>query len=106
MYVIQSRKMCEHITHTTIRHIHWHHVYISRNLTGVVVNSPGKEQFVCRAKLLFVIADLPAKASVLNCNQFNGRFGCSTCEHEGKQVSTSEIQYYGGIVITQWSNFN
>ena len=56
---------------------------------GVVVSPPGDKQFVCQAKLLLVIADLPAKASILNCNQFNGRFGCSTCEHEGKQVDSN-----------------
>ena len=45
-----------------------------------------EEDVLCRVKLLMVVADLPAKASVLNCNQYNGKFGCSTCDHEGKQV--------------------
>ena len=41
---------------------------------------------VCRARLLFVVADLPAKASLLNIIQYNGKFGCPTCYQEGKQV--------------------
>lgn len=46
----------------------------------------GENDVFCRVKLLMVVADLPAKAAVLNCNQYNGKFGCSTCDHEGKQV--------------------
>ena len=41
---------------------------------------------ICRVKLLMVVADLSAKASVLSYNQYNGKFGCSTREHEEKQV--------------------
>lgn len=33
-----------------------------------------------------MVADLPAKAAVLNCNQFNDRYGCTNCEIEGKVV--------------------
>ena len=44
------------------------------------------DDVICRARLLFVVADLPAKASLLNVMQFNGRFGCPTCYHEGEQV--------------------
>lgn len=54
-------------------------------LLGVKVSVKG-EDVVCRARLLFVVADLPAKACLLNMIQFNGKFGCSTCYHEGKQV--------------------
>ena len=54
-------------------------------ILGIKVRT-GEEEVVCRVKLLMVVADLPAKALVLNCNQYNGKFGCSTCEHEGKQV--------------------
>lgn len=40
----------------------------------------------CFVRVLIMVADLPAKAAVLNCNQFNGRYGCSDCEIEGKVV--------------------
>ena len=46
----------------------------------------GAKDVIIRVKLLMVVADLPAKASLLNCNQFNGKFGCSACEYKGKQV--------------------
>ena len=60
----------------------WVHAFIC---VGVRVKI-GDKEVVCRVKLLMAVADLPAKASILNCNQYNGKFGCSTCEHEGKQV--------------------
>ena len=31
-----------------------------------------------------MIADLPAKAAMLNIKQFNGEFGCITCLHPGE----------------------
>jgi hypothetical protein len=40
-----------------------------------------------KAKLICAVLDLPAKAALLNCNQYNGAFGCSTCKHEGTVVS-------------------
>ena len=54
---------------------------------GVKVNVKGEGETICRARLLFVVADLPAKASLLNIIQFNGKFGCPSCYHEGEQVS-------------------
>ena len=39
--------------------------------------------FKIRLKLVAFIADLPAKASVLNMKQFNSYFGCSLCEVKG-----------------------
>jgi hypothetical protein len=53
---------------------------------GVKVTVRG-EEVTCKARLLFTLADLPAKASLTNMIQFNGKFGCPTCKHEGKQVS-------------------
>ena len=53
--------------------------------TGVKVTVNG-EEVTCKARLLFTLADLPAKASLTNMIQFNGKFGCPACEHEGKQV--------------------
>ena len=36
-----------------------------------------------RCKIFY---DLPAKSKLLNFTQFNGRFGCTVCKHEGKVV--------------------
>ena len=50
------------------------------------------EEVTCKARLLFTLADLPAKASLTNMIQFNGKFGCPTCKHEGKQVSCGKAK--------------
>lgn len=60
---------------------------------GVKVSVQGEGDVVCRAKLLFVVADLPAKASLLNMTQFNGKFGCPTCYPEGQQVCISQFSF-------------
>ena len=39
-----------------------------------------------KARLFCAVMDLPAKASLLNCIQFNGTYGCSTCKHPGSTV--------------------
>ena len=54
---------------------------------GVKVTVKG-EEITCRARLLFTLADLPAKASLTNMIQYNGKFGCHTCKQEGEQVYT------------------
>ena len=53
----------------------------------VIIDGGGRE-VICKARLLFALADLPAKAMLYNMTQFNGRFGCPTCKHEGEQVWT------------------
>ena len=53
--------------------------------SGVKVTLPNKTITV-HAKLLYVVADLPAKAILLNCNQYNGAYGCNHCTIEGHQV--------------------
>ena len=45
------------------------------------------ETINCKVMLLPCIADLPAKAAMLNVNQFNGEYGCSTGKHKGNVVS-------------------
>ena len=37
---------------------------------------------------VMAVFDLPAKASVLKCKQFNGKFGCCVCYHPGLRLST------------------
>ena len=54
--------------------------------TGIKMNSPNGVMII-RAKLVLGIFDLPAKATVLNCKQYNGKYGCSICLHPGKRVS-------------------
>ena len=51
----------------------------------VEVGNVGKR--VVRAQLLCAIVDLPAKAALMNCLQYNGQYGCSTCKHPGCMVS-------------------
>ena len=63
---------------------------------GVKVKIKSEVEIVCRARLLFVVADLPAKASLLNMIQFNGKFGCPTCYHEGEQVCVA-LSYMPGL---------
>ena len=46
-----------------------------------------------KAKLVLAVFDLPAKASVLNCKQFNGKFGCCVCYHPGLRLSTGARIY-------------
>jgi len=38
--------------------------------------------------------DLPAKASVLNVKQFNGEFGCITCDHPGESSKAARKWIY------------
>ena len=38
----------------------------------------------CKAILLCFTCDLPAKAAVHNCVQFNGFYGCPRCMHQGR----------------------
>ena len=45
------------------------------------------------AKLVMGVFDLPAKAAVLCCKQFNGEFGCSICLHPGKRLPNNSRVY-------------
>ena len=57
-------------------------------LAGVDVQvGPERKMMTCRAMVLCVTVDLPAKTKLLNFTQFNGKFGCSACKHEGEQVA-------------------
>ncbi len=53
---------------------------------GVEVTLPDGSKSICKAMLLFAVCDLPAKAALMNCNQFNGKHGCATCTIESEQV--------------------
>ena len=44
--------------------------------------------------LISCVLDLPAKATLLNCHQFNGEYGCATCKYPGVQV---RMLFYSSI---------
>jgi len=52
---------------------------------GKLISVEGHPQLL-KVKLLCAVMDLPAKAALLNCIQYNGAFGCSTCKHPGSTV--------------------
>ena len=57
---------------------------------GFTIQTPhGLSTF--RAKLVNGVFDLPAKASVLNAKQFNGKYGCSVCLHPGELIGRSRV---------------
>ncbi len=59
---------------------------------GLRIKLPSGDDVIIRAKLMFGVFDLPAKASVLCCKQFNGEYGCSVCTHPGtRQVNGSRV---------------
>ena len=66
------------------------HIYLYTCMTlGVEICVAGESRSkTIKTKLLYVVMDLPAKASMLNCNQYNGIYGCSTCKHPGQTVSS------------------
>ena len=64
------------------------HFYLLLFLTGIEIDIPGKGKQNIKAKLLCAVLDLPAKAAMLNCNQFNGEHGCSSCKSPGIMVCT------------------
>ena len=65
-------------------------------LIGVMVIVKN-EEFLCRARLLYVLCDLPTKAAVFNIMQFNGKYGCPSCMHPGEQVPYTCI--FRGVFI-------
>ena len=44
------------------------------------------EQVSRRVFSMICCADSPARAMLKNCKQYNGRYGCDWCEHEGVPV--------------------
>lgn len=59
--------------------------------TGIVVPvGPDKTLHTCKAVLLCSTLDLPAKAKVLGFHQFNGEYGCASCEQEGRVVAVGK----------------
>jgi len=50
---------------------------------GMTIKLSNNSNVTVKVKLVLGIFDLPAKASVLCCKQFNGQYGCSVCYHPG-----------------------
>ena len=67
---------------------------------GINITIPGKGSHVVKAKLICAVMDLPAKAAILNCMQYNGAYGCSTCKHPGSVVSIMHLQTK--ITLIKW----
>lgn len=51
-------------------------------------------KLLVKGKLLATTVDLPAKAMVANCKQFNGKFGCSVCLDEGAGRPNCPSRYW------------
>ena len=59
------------------------------HVIGVMIAPANHPQFKCYGLLLCVTCDLPAKAAILNFNQFNGYWGCARCLQEGTTSNSS-----------------
>ena len=52
-----------------------------------------------KAKLVLAVFDLPAKAAVLNCKQYNGKYGCHVCLNPGFQEGRSgAVRRLSGLI--------
>lgn len=63
---------------------------VSYFILGIEVVSSGHVVTV-KAAIVALTCDLPARASVLNMKQFNGRNGCNFCEDEGKTADNNPL---------------
>lgn len=66
------------------------HINLVIMLIGVRVSTPAGEM-ICKARLLMISADLPARASIVNMKQYNGKYGCLQCEDEGVPRPTTHL---------------
>lgn len=62
---------------------------------GIKISTPSGCRTI-RAKLVVGVFDLPAKAAVLHCKQFNGKYGCSVCLHPGLRLPSNARVYLPG----------
>ena len=58
---------------------------ISQLSSAGITIQVGSGYAIVKATLSLAVFDLPAKAAVLNCKQFNGHYGCSVCLNRGVQ---------------------
>ena len=57
---------------------------------GLAFSTPSGPK-VLKARLLFAVFDLPAKAMALNSMQYNGRYGCANCLDHGKRIGRRQL---------------
>ena len=55
--------------------------------SSVEMFSPERGTFIRRAFLIASAADLPARALLCNCVQFNGSFSCWSCKQKGETAT-------------------
>eukprot|EP00734_Pompholyxophrys_sp_LG126_P000342 Pompholyxophrys_sp_v1_NODE_125_length_1742_cov_3.723770.p1 type:complete len:312 gc:universal NODE_125_length_1742_cov_3.723770:1472-537(-) len=55
----------------------------------------GDEEISYKVIVFNCVADLPAKASLLNMHQYNGEYGCPYCFHPGTNTGRGSARYYG-----------
>ena len=65
-----------------------HNMYVLIESAGIIVNTPDDPLRSC-AILLCTTLDVPAKASVANMKQWNGKYGCSVCLDPGDNTVCS-----------------
>ena len=53
-------------------YVRTYNLRLSECHAGIKVTTVTYGEVICRVKLLVIIADLPAKAALLNCIQYNG----------------------------------
>ena len=75
------------------------HLQSLSTLGTVIKTSMGSATI--RARLVMGVFDLPAKAAVLCCKQFNGKFGCSVCLNPGERLSNNARIYLPDKVFPQ-----
>ena len=63
---------------------------------GLAFTTPNGALTNIRTKVVLGIFDLPAKATVLNAKQFNGKYGCAVCIHPGKRLENGAGVYLPG----------
>ena len=60
---------------------------------------PGEGEKIVKAELLCAVVDLPAKALLMNCNQYNGKFGCAICKAPGEMVNTDIMHTFRSRIL-------
>ena len=68
---------------------------IQLTTNGIRMKLPPGE-IIIQAKLVLAVVDLPAKATLLCCKQYNGKFGCTVCLHPGQVLSNKARVYPPG----------
>ena len=62
------------------------------SIIGTTINI-GKEKIIIQSKLVLGVFDLPAKAVVLCCKQYNGEYKCHVCLNPGKRMLNNSRIY-------------